>query len=541
MKRLFLLAFLFAATSSLLAQSEETAASKFYDLSTIQEVNIKFPYANWQNLLDSLRMNGDNFLLGSVTINQETYKEVGIRYLARNGFNPGDPRNGLLIQLNYTNRNQTLDGHATIQLSSALRDPSMVREVLSYEIARQYMPAPRANYADVSINGSTYALMVNVETIEKAFLDKNFGESEGALFKARSYSPYDNYPEGCKQNTYGSLEYEPNMECFFYNFTELGEGGWNDLQKLAQTLDESPEQIASVLDVDRTLWMLAFNNVVVNLSSYTGRHPQNFYLYKDKFGKFSPILFETNFAFGTYKGIGQGSDLSFDKLVQLNPLVHINNPTKPLIAKLLSNDDYRKTYFSHLRVIVYDWFNSGQYETRAKQLQDMVKDLYAADPSKYYSVEDFENSLTATVGKRSKIPGVVELMSKRTEYLTKNPKIAVVPPIIKNTRVIGRKQYSSERVTTFRVVTDIERFPKRIVLMYRFSDKEPFQAATMLDDGKHNDGEANDDTFGVTIIPKAGQDTMEYYIAAENAQLQTFEPVNYMWERNMVTLEELNK
>lgn len=542
MKRLTFLAFLICCLSSLHAQTEEsTTPSTFFDINEVQEISIKFPYSNWQNLLDSLRMNGDNFLLGSLKINGEEFKEVGIRYLARNGFTPGQERNGLLIKLDYTNRQQTVAGHHTIHLSAALRDPSMVREVLSYEIARQYMPAPRANYADVSINGKKYALMVNVETIEGPYLERNFGESKGALFKSRSYNSYDNYPEGCKQNTYGSLEYESNMECFFYNFEELGEGGWNDLQKLAQTLTQTPEQISSVLDVDRTLWMLAFHNVTVNLSSYLGRHPQNFFLYKDAFGKFNPILFETNFAFGTYKGLGQGSDLRFKQLVELNPLVHIDNPTKPLIANLLENEDYQKTYLSHLRTIVYDWFNSGKYEERAKELQALIQDKYAADPSKYYTMEEFNESLSSTIGERSKIPGIVQLMSKRAEFLTKYDKIAVVPPIIKNTRVIGRKQYSSEKVKTFRVITDIERFPKRILLMYRFSEDEPFQTATMYDDGQHEDGEANDGTYGVTIVPQSGQDTLEYYISAENAQLQTFDPANYMWERHTITLAELNK
>jgi len=40
-----------------------------------------------------------------------------------------------------------------------------------------------------------------------------------------------------------------------------------------------------VLNVDRTLWMLAFNNTIANLSSYSGQQSQNFYLYKDQYGQ----------------------------------------------------------------------------------------------------------------------------------------------------------------------------------------------------------------------------------------------------------------
>jgi hypothetical protein len=34
-----------------------------------------------------------------------------------------------------------LDGYGTLKLANVYNDPSFVREVLSYEIARKYMPA----------------------------------------------------------------------------------------------------------------------------------------------------------------------------------------------------------------------------------------------------------------------------------------------------------------------------------------------------------------------------------------------------------------
>ena len=42
-----------------------------------------------------------------------------------------------------------------------------------------------------------------------------------------------------------------------------------------------PPVAEKVLDVDRALWMLAFNNVLVNLDSYSGAFRQNYYLYHD--------------------------------------------------------------------------------------------------------------------------------------------------------------------------------------------------------------------------------------------------------------------
>ena len=47
--------------------------------------------------------------------------------------------------------------------------PLILREALSYEIARKYMQAPRSNYAKVYINGSYHGLYTNSESINSNF------------------------------------------------------------------------------------------------------------------------------------------------------------------------------------------------------------------------------------------------------------------------------------------------------------------------------------------------------------------------------------
>jgi hypothetical protein len=63
----------------------------------------------------------------------------------------------------------------------------------------------------------------------------------------------------------------------------------------------------------------------------------------------------------------------------------------------------------------------------------------------------------------------------------------------------------------------------------------------MMDDGKHNDGAANDGIFGAVIVPQNGERSIQYYIVAENATLMEFSPSNYMWDVHSTTLEALNK
>ena len=90
----------------------------------------------------------------------------------------------------------------------------------------------------------------------------------------------------------------------------MGSGeGWTDLQELTKVLNTDPGKIDRILDVDNALWMLALNNVMVNLSSYSGNHSINYYLYKDGNGRFQVVPWDLNLAFGSYKNTGSGSDL----------------------------------------------------------------------------------------------------------------------------------------------------------------------------------------------------------------------------------------
>ena len=56
------------------------------------------------------------------------------------------------IALDYVQENQDYQGFRTIKLSNVKNDPSFLREVLSYEIARKYMVASQSNHAKVYVN-----------------------------------------------------------------------------------------------------------------------------------------------------------------------------------------------------------------------------------------------------------------------------------------------------------------------------------------------------------------------------------------------------
>ncbi|HMV50178.1 MAG TPA: CotH kinase family protein, partial [Blastocatellia bacterium] len=123
---------------------------------------------------------------------------------------------------------------------------------------------------------------------------------------------------------------------------KVSEHGTKELMELTRILNNETDKIETLLNVDVTLWMLAFNNVIVNLSSYTGQHSVNYYLYQDDDGRFYPIVWDLNLAFGSFKNTGVGSDLKTRDLMQLDPMLHASDPTKPLISVLLADETFNR-------------------------------------------------------------------------------------------------------------------------------------------------------------------------------------------------------
>lgn len=515
-------------------------ASDFYEVNSIQSLKISFDQDNWKYVLDSLRFNGDGLMLGDVEINGQKLTDVGVRYRKSRTFRPGMNRNALFIKLDYIRKGQNYQGHSVIELSNALRDPSMIREVLSFEIARNYIPAPQANYAKIDINGAYYGLFINLESVNDNYLERAFGSSKGAFFKSTPKTK-EKASLDCKSDVYGSLQYDNAPKCYLNNFTMLSDDGWGELFELTRILEEESQNIENILDVDQTLWMLAFNNILVNLSSYSGKASQKYYLYQDKSGRFHPVIWDLNFSFGSYKNTGVGSDLGFTELLALDPMLHADNPAKPLISQLLKMEQYRKIYISHYRTILYDHFVNGKFETRAKELQNIILQAFTDDQNRFYNTEQFSKSLTSTIGKRSKIPGIVQLMNKRTSFLKKNDIFAVLPPVVKDLSVTQRERFASEKVQEFKIQASFEQFPKYVRIYYRFAGDTAYQSIAMMDDGAHNDGDANDYTYGVMIKPPSGKDVIEYYIQAENSKSISFSPTNYMFKQHIASLKALNE
>ncbi|MEO1434072.1 MAG: CotH kinase family protein [Bacteroidota bacterium] len=509
-------------------------AQDLYSTRVIQEIRIEFDQQDWRFKLDSFKLAGtDRRIPATVIINGEVFETAGIRYRGSSSYFEGNAKNPFNIKLDYSDSTASYQGYRSIKLSNLTDDPTYIREVLAYEIARDYFPAPGANYVKVYVNDEYEGVYVNIESINKDFLTKHFESPEGnALYKCTPYTNLKNRPEGCLKGQYSSLIFEGKSEkCYEGIYEDKGKTGYRPLINLIEALEDgSTEKIEQLLDVERTLWMHAFNNVLVNLSSYSGKFSHNYYLYQQENGQFVPIIWDLNLAFGGFRSTGEGAAPTLDMLPELSPRLHSQNPEKPLISALMKHQKYQKMYQAYLRTILRDHFRSQTYLSEARILQSLIRPIILRDQNSYFDYAQFSVSLDQQTGTGDKaIPGLAPFMTQRTNFLRRHEDLTILYPRVEIKKVEPKSLPPNGDLVAYEIQVRIRNRPTSAELYYRIKGNNAYTPIDLLDDGQQDDGRAENGTYGARLEVKAGE-TIEYYIKANNKDATRFEPTNYLMQ-----------
>ena len=485
------------------------AQSDFFDLTHLPEINLLFAEENWDATLDSLFLAGDEGrMTADVEIDGTLLEGVGVRYKGFSSVSVDRDKNPFNIKLNYTHDSLKYQGVDKVKLANVIQDPSFLREVLSYQSARRCMPSGRANFAKLFINGQYWGLYTNTESVDKQFLDRHEWTTTGPFFKAAPVS-LDLFGENANlSDSPGDI-----LAPYFDLYEMKSETGWVDLYDLIQTLNNAPEEIEEVLDVDQTLWMHALNYALVNFDSYVG-YAQNYYLYADHHGRFQPILWDMNMSFASFR-LTDASEyfdgFSMEEAKTLDPLTHLNNVSvfpRPLLRNLFEDDTFRRMYMAHVRTILVEDFLSGSYIEEAESLRTLIEPWVELDTNKFYGFDDFQVNLDSTVSDLVDYPGITDLMSDRVAHLMALPEMAEVPTITE-VDVLIPLEFGGEAIVGAMVDGAQE-----VRLYYRFGADAKFEWIPMnwAFSGQH-----------IGVVENAGN-VFEYYIYAQSETAGRFSP-----------------
>jgi hypothetical protein len=233
-----------------------------------------------------------------------------------------------------------------------------------------------------------------------------------------------------------------------------------------------------------------------------------------------PTSWDLNMCFAGFPG-GTGSGPY--TATTLDPLSNSTSTNHPLIVKMLGDPMYKRMYMAHLRTIVQEIFASGDYLNTANTLRTTINAAVQADPYKFYTYTQFQNSLTTSVtgggpGGGSSIPGIQQLMAARVTYFSTNSNYVLAAPAISSYSASNPTPSFGETLFITATCTN----ETAVYLGYRFDHPLKFNRLPMFDDGLHGDGAAGDHVWGVTITLNAA--IMEYYLYADNSLAGIFSP-----------------
>ncbi len=510
----------------LLLVSAKLGAQNFYDTNSIQEIRLYFTQPDWETQLNVQQMGDRNYIpAASVVINGTAFSNVGVKYKGNSSFIPWHPKNPFHIELD-TYQNQDYQGYTDIKLNNVIFDPSYVREPLSYDILRQYMAAPQCNYAHLYINDVLRGLYVNVESITKKFVRKHFHSDDNAFFDC---SPVNGAGASTGFEELPTLLYwGNNVNNYNLAYEMKSDTGWESLIGLTQTLNNNTAAIESVLDVDRALWMLAYDNLMVNIDSYIGVFNQNYYLYQDDNGRFNPIVWDLNMSLGVFADLGSAILTNTQQKKTLDPLQHLSDNTFPLVFRLLNNPHYRKVYLAHYYTMLQENFSNNSYWAKAQAMHALIDASVMSDPNPLNTYAAFQANLNNDVTTNNGLvaPGISNLVNGRTAFLQNLPDFAAAKPVIADVQASPVMPTVGSVVHFTAHITNTNAGAVRLGLRHDFRDV--FTKIQMFDDGAHHDAAAGDNIYGASVTLTNAY--LQYYVYAENDAIGAFSPARAEYE-----------
>lgn len=486
-----------------------------FDEDSLRVIDLQFYNPNYHSyLVNSWYYTPSERIPATLTLNGTTYDSVGVRYKGNSTFclpndnsNPKVPYN---IDMNHFIDGQQLLGYNKMKLANAWMDPTFVKQIISSNIYRRYLPSGESNLVRLDVNGSYVGLYVNDESINKQFLKKHFDEKSGPLFKCDNIDRFcdtANAPSAMPPNLYYMGD---DTTAYYDSYDMKSEYGWAELTNLIKVIDLDFQNIDSVLNVDRTLWAFAVNQVIQNLDCYNTYYIHNYYLYQTKDGLFQMIPWDLD---NSFSGAIMGWDFwNQTNIYEYDPYFTGSSlgggtpwDERPLLYKLLNNPDYRKIYTAHINTIIEESLDTSIIRSNIDNLQALAYNAANQDNNKGFSMTDYYENVNNAIWTGWGFGGILSTINERKQFLLNHPEISLPAPSINNIMI------------TNNLVTAEVFNANTVELMATISEyNSKFQSFVMLDNGMNGDLVANDGIYSAVLPFQSSGLEVKFYIRSEN-------------------------
>jgi Ca2+-binding RTX toxin-like protein len=369
-------------TGSLLGASSAGAADDpaawLFDPTAVVEIDFTLP----QESIDALNGDPTEYQDGtfSLTTPGETYGpfNVGIRLKGSliGSFRPLSGKAAFKVKMSHSVPGQRFFGIKTLTLNNMVQDPSMIHELLAYEVFRSAgLAASRTGYAYLRVNGQDYGLYLNIETLDNVMLSRWF-ESTQHLYEGE---PDAQGPVDVSPGNAGRFSVDEGSK------TDLG-----DLEALIAAVNDGGDfskRVKSVADLRQLTRMWAVEKYIGHWDGYAGlaefpNNPNNYFLHSDSAGIFTMLPWGTD---QTFAGGTNGVDgrLAFD------------GEGGVMFNECLNDASCFAWYRGAVRD-VRSLIGGLDLDSRAASTAALLAPWQEQDPRREYSLEDIETAVAAT-------------------------------------------------------------------------------------------------------------------------------------------------
>ena len=419
-----------------------------------------------------------------------------------------------------------------INLNGEHNDPSIVRSKLCWDFYQEIgVPSTRASHTKVFINGEYYGLYISVEHIDDTFLNRNYEDDSGNLWKCiwpadltyRGDNPEDYYPYYDDTRPY---ELKTNKEEYDYS----------KLARLIRIINQVPDSLELVLSIKETLQYFAVNILTGSWDDYRFLR-NNFYLYhnpSDDLIHWIPYDYDNSFSVDWF-------DIDWSSINPYDYAV-IDGDGRPLTDYLFSHVRYKNLFTHFLEFYINTSFNNSEWDNQLDSWHNAS--MAAAQDDEWrtldygFNMSDFNSSYGYNYQNQHIKQGIKRFISDRVSSLNNQLYYSGEDPFIYE--VIPSHQ-SMLLNDTFSI--SVSAFGPvgidNIIFHYRINsnDWETFQLSySPIENSKKV--EEQDRWFGTVVMETEGE--IDWYLTAiKNGQVERY-PIEGYKSLTIVNPNDIN-
>ena len=163
--------------------------TRLFDQSKVHTLDIVMD--DWDEFIKSCA--NEEYGACAVVIDGEAYKNVAIRAKGNTSLssvaNLGSSRYSFKIEFDHYEDGKSYHGLDKLCLNNLIQDNTFMKDYLAYTLMAAFgADAPLCSFVYITVNGEDWGLYLAVEGIEESFLQRNYGNQYGELYKPDSMS-----------------------------------------------------------------------------------------------------------------------------------------------------------------------------------------------------------------------------------------------------------------------------------------------------------------------------------------------------------------